>query len=68
MSKQSLFKPKIALSLITIIALIIRLPPIRFKYLLGYDPYFHLAYIEEALKSGEWFNFFTIANGMGISN
>jgi len=63
MGKQSLFKPKIALSLIAITALIIRLLPIRFKYLLGYDPYFHLAYIEEALKRGEWFNFFTIANG-----
>ncbi|WP_232473533.1 STT3 domain-containing protein [Thermococcus profundus] len=35
----------------------------RFKYLLGVDPYFHLTYIEEALKAGKWFNFFTIAYG-----
>ncbi|WP_287197741.1 oligosaccharyl transferase, STT3 subunit [Thermococcus sp.] len=49
--------------LIIIIATIIRLIPIRFRYLLGYDPYFHLAYIEEALKAGDWFNFFTLANG-----
>jgi len=41
----------------------LRLIPLRFRYLLGYDPYFHLAYIEEALKAGEWFNFFTLASG-----
>ncbi|WP_367884748.1 hypothetical protein [Thermococcus sp. JCM 11816] len=49
--------------MITAVALILRLIPIRFRYLLGYDPYFHLAYIEEALKAGKWLNFFTIANG-----
>ena len=60
---DSLFKPKKALPLVIGVALILRLIPLRFKYLLGCDPYFHLAYIEEALKAGEWFNFFTIANG-----
>ncbi|MDN5321260.1 MAG: dolichyl-phosphooligosaccharide-protein glycotransferase [Thermococcaceae archaeon] len=63
MDFERIFKPKIALPLITIIALIFRLIPLRFKYMLGYDPYFHLAYIEEALKAGEWFNFLTIAGG-----
>ncbi|MCO6042250.1 STT3 domain-containing protein [Thermococcus alcaliphilus] len=63
MEFERIFKPKFALPLITIIALILRLIPLRFKYMLGYDPYFHLAYIEEALKAGEWFNFFTIAGG-----
>ncbi|ASJ10305.1 oligosaccharyl transferase, STT3 subunit [Thermococcus sp. P6] len=52
-----------ALPLIATIALIFRLIPLRFKYMLGYDPYFHLAYIREALKAGEWFNFLTIAGG-----
>ncbi|AGT34253.1 hypothetical protein OCC_13845 [Thermococcus litoralis DSM 5473] len=60
---NSLFKPKRALPLVIGVALILRLIPLRFKYLLGYDPYFHLAYIEEALKAGEWFNFFPFANG-----
>ncbi|AGT34252.1 protein-export membrane protein [Thermococcus litoralis DSM 5473] len=63
MDFERVFKPKIALPLITVVALIFRLIPLRFKYMLGYDPYFHLAYIEEALKAGEWFNFFTIAGG-----
>jgi len=35
----------------------------RFKYLLGYDPYFHLAYIEEVNKVGKWINFLTFAGG-----
>ena len=51
------------LVILTIITVLLRSLPLRFRYLLGYDPYFHLAYIEEALKSGDWFNFFTIANG-----
>ncbi|USS41089.1 glycosyltransferase family 39 protein [Thermococcus aggregans] len=51
------------LAFLTIIAVLLRSLPLRFRYLLGYDPYFHLAYIEEALKAGEWFNFFTLANG-----
>ncbi|WP_175060107.1 STT3 domain-containing protein [Thermococcus sp. 2319x1] len=58
-----MLKPKAALPLITVIALIFRLVPLRFKYMLGYDPYFHLAYIEEALRAGEWFNFLSIAGG-----
>ncbi|WP_042698436.1 STT3 domain-containing protein [Thermococcus sp. PK] len=60
---KDIFKPKLALPILTVIALILRLIPLRHKYMLGYDPYFHLAYIEEALKTGEWFNFFTIAGG-----
>ena len=60
---EKFFKPKIALPLITLIATIFRLVPLRYKYMFGYDPYFHLAYIEEALKAGEWINFLTIAGG-----
>ena len=60
---EKFFKPKIALPLITLIATIFRLAPLRYKYMFGYDPYFHLAYIEEALKAGEWTNFLTIAGG-----
>jgi len=52
-----------SLAVLTIIAVLLRSLPLRFRYLLGYDPYFHLAYIEEALKRGEWFNFLTIAGG-----
>lgn len=55
-------EPRIALPLITVIALVIRLLPMRFKYLLGYDPYFHLAYIKYALTHG-WVNFFPYAAG-----
>ncbi|WP_084593934.1 glycosyltransferase family 39 protein [Palaeococcus ferrophilus] len=63
MDVEKLFRPKFAVPGITLITLIYRLIPLRFKYLLGFDPYFHLAYIEEALKAGEWFNFLTIAGG-----
>jgi len=60
-------KPQIALPLITILAFIIRLLPMRFKYLLGYDPFFHLAYIRYALTHG-WVNFFPYALGpWGVS-
>ena len=62
-SNTEFFRPKIALPFITIVAVTLRVLTLRFRYLLGYDPYFHLAYIEEALKAGEWFNFFTIASG-----
>ena len=60
---ERLFKPKFAVAVITLIALAFRIVTMRFKYLLGYDPYFHLAYIRAALKAGEWFNFFTQARG-----
>ncbi|MDI3475595.1 MAG: dolichyl-phosphooligosaccharide-protein glycotransferase [Thermococcaceae archaeon] len=63
MNTKDVLKPKFALPLVTGVALILRLLPLRLKYMLGYDPYFHLAYIEEALKAGEWFNFLTIAGG-----
>ncbi|MBP1911679.1 glycosyltransferase family 39 protein [Thermococcus stetteri] len=60
---ERIFEPKVALSLITLIAVVFRVIPLRYKYLFGYDPYFHLAYIEESLKAGEWINFLTIAGG-----
>ncbi|USS41071.1 glycosyltransferase family 39 protein [Thermococcus aggregans] len=63
MKPEDIFRPKVALPIITVIALIMRLVPLRYEYMFGYDPYFHLAYIEEALKAGKWFNFFTIAGG-----
>ncbi|WP_297548206.1 STT3 domain-containing protein [Thermococcus sp.] len=53
---------KFALPTIVSIALVIRLLPMRFKYLLGYDSYFHLAYIRYALSHG-WVNFFPYALG-----
>ncbi|WP_324735228.1 oligosaccharyl transferase, STT3 subunit [Thermococcus sp. SY098] len=59
---ESIFEPKIALPLIALIATIFRLVPLRYKYLFGYDPYFHLAYIEESLKAGYWINFYHLAN------
>nr|CCE70624.1 TPA: oligosaccharyl transferase, STT3 subunit [Pyrococcus abyssi GE5] len=59
--KLNPFKPRVALPIIIVVSLFYRLLTFRFKYLLGYDPYLHLAYIEEALKAGEWFNFFTLA-------
>lgn len=63
--KIDLFDPKVALPIVLTMATLIRLLPARFRYLLGVDPYFHLAYIEEALKAGKWFDFFTIAWGPG---
>ncbi|WP_297495286.1 STT3 domain-containing protein [Thermococcus sp.] len=59
---KKFLEPKFALSTIVSIALVIRLLPMRFKYLLGYDPYFHLAYIKYALSHG-WVNFFPYALG-----
>jgi len=47
---EKVFEPKVALPLIVLIATVFRLIPLRYKYLFGYDPYFHLAYIEESLK------------------
>ncbi|ADT85052.1 STT3 domain-containing protein [Thermococcus barophilus] len=60
---DKVFEPKVALPLVTLIAAVFRLIPLRYKYLFGYDPYFHLAYIEESLKAGYWLNFLTIAGG-----
>ncbi|CAD5243328.1 oligosaccharyl transferase, STT3 subunit [Thermococcus camini] len=56
-------EPKFAAPIVTAIALAFRLIPLRFEYLLGYDPYFHLAYIRYALEKGEWVNFITCAGG-----
>ncbi|CAB50367.1 oligosaccharyl transferase [Pyrococcus abyssi] len=63
MRNWRILEPKIALPIVVLVGVTLRVIPLRFKYLLGYDPYFHLAYIEESLKAGKWFNFFTIANG-----
>ena len=57
-----LLTPKYAVLFLVFIASAIRLIPMRFKYLLGYDPYFHLAYIKYALTHG-WVNFFPYALG-----
>ncbi|ALM76371.1 STT3 domain-containing protein [Thermococcus barophilus] len=62
---DKVFEPKVALPLVTLIAAVFRLIPLRYKYLFGYDPYFHLAYIEESLKAGYWLKFITFANGPG---
>ncbi|AEH25449.1 STT3 domain-containing protein [Pyrococcus yayanosii] len=56
-------KPRYAIPILLVIATIFRIVTFRLSYLLGFDPYFHLAYIEEALKAGKWFNFFTLAFG-----
>ncbi|NJF26143.1 STT3 domain-containing protein [Thermococcus sp. Bubb.Bath] len=47
---------------IALIAFIIRLIPYRLKYPIGYDPYFHLAYLEYVSSHG-WVNYFTYALG-----
>ena len=57
-----LFQPWAAVPVLVIVAAAIRLIPFRLKYLIGYDPYFHLAYIEYAAKHG-WVNYFTHALG-----
>ncbi|NJE49408.1 STT3 domain-containing protein [Thermococcus sp. 9N3] len=60
---RKLIEPKFAVPIIAVVALILRLLPMHFKYLLGYDPFFHLAYIRYALEKGEWVNFFPYAFG-----
>ncbi len=60
---EKILEPKYALPLITFIAAFFRLIPLRYHYLFGYDPYFHLAYVEESLKAGRWVDFLTIAGG-----
>ena len=59
---ERILRPKYALIILTILVTVIRLIPMRFKYLLGYDPYFHLAYTRYALTHG-WVNFFPYAFG-----
>ncbi|NJE05687.1 oligosaccharyl transferase, STT3 subunit [Thermococcus sp. M36] len=61
--KERVLEPRFALVLTAAVAGLIRLLPLRFKYLLGYDPYFHLAYIRYALEKGAWVNFFPYATG-----
>lgn len=55
-------KPRYAVPVLLTVAAFVRLLPMRFKYLLGYDPYFHLAYIRYGLTHG-WVNFFPYAIG-----
>ncbi|WP_371137003.1 STT3 domain-containing protein [Pyrococcus sp. NA2] len=61
-SGEKIFMPKIAIPLILAIATALRIITLRYRYLLGYDPYFHLAYIEESLKVGYWIKFYPLAN------
>ena len=44
------------------ISLTYRIITLRFKYFLGYDTYFHAAYVEYVIKTGKWINFFPYAN------
>ncbi|MFA4701933.1 oligosaccharyl transferase, STT3 subunit [Pyrococcus kukulkanii] len=44
-------------------ALIVRLIPLRMKYMYGYDPYFHLKYILYCVEKEQWVNFFPYALG-----
>lgn len=48
--------------LIGMVAFAVRLIPYRLKYLIGYDPYFHLAYLEYVTEHG-WVNYFPYALG-----
>ncbi len=59
---ESAVAPKYAVPLLLAIATAVRLLPLRFKYLLGYDPYFHLAYVRYGLSHG-WVSFFPYALG-----
>ena len=49
---RDLLEPRYAVPIILLLATAIRLLPMRSKYLLGVDPYFHLAYIRYALSHG----------------
>ncbi|RLF87667.1 oligosaccharyl transferase, STT3 subunit, partial [Thermococci archaeon] len=46
-----------------VLALVVRLVPLRMKYMYGYDPYFHLKYILYCMEKGQWVNFFPYALG-----
>lgn len=48
--------------IIAIIAFLIRMIPYRLKRPIGYDPYFHLAYLEYITEHG-WVNYFPYALG-----
>ena len=48
--------------LIALIAFLIRLIPYRLRYPIGYDPYFHLAYLQYVTEHG-WVNYFPYALG-----
>ncbi|ACS32908.1 STT3 domain-containing protein [Thermococcus gammatolerans] len=52
----------LAPALIALIAFLIRVIPYRLKYPIGYDPYFHLAYLQYVTEHG-WVNYFPYALG-----
>ncbi|WP_246454629.1 oligosaccharyl transferase, STT3 subunit [Thermococcus camini] len=58
----SLIKTRYLLPGIILLALILRLIPMRFSYFLGYDTYFHATYVEYSAALGSWVNFFPYAN------
>ena len=60
---ERMIEPEYAVPILVVISSAVRLLPMRFNYLLGYDPYFHFAYIRYALRKGEWVNFITYAGG-----
>ena len=55
-------KTRCFLPILILIALALRLIPLRFEYFLGYDTYFHATYVEYSARIGEWVNFFPYAN------
>ncbi len=48
--------------ILLVVGLAFRLAPLRFRYFLGYDTYFHATYVEYVIKTGKWINFFPYAN------
>ncbi|NJE30299.1 oligosaccharyl transferase, STT3 subunit [Thermococcus sp. 18S1] len=58
----SLTRTRYFLLILTILTLILRMITFRLKYFLGYDTYFHAAYVEYSAKIGEWVNLFPYAN------
>jgi len=54
--------PRFAVLLLVGIGVVFRSIPLRLRYLLGYDPYFHLAYIRYAVENGV-VDFFPYARG-----
>lgn len=59
---RAITKPRYFVIILIFIALALRLIPLRHKYFLGYDTYFHAAYIEYSATMGKLVNFFPYAN------
>jgi len=53
---------KFGLSLVVVVAGFLRLLPLRFKYLLGSDPYFHFSYIRYVTFLGHWERWYPYVN------